>query len=118
MATAQIGSMLGWLLAVWLAALALVLIVKGLTFLRGLRQMIASDLSAAQAGRIDPERVQLAAVSALAVVVFAIQAWRAVVGPDHSMPDIPDGLLTLVAGSHAIYLSGRAGRGINTRREG
>jgi hypothetical protein len=118
MGTSHIGPLLAWLLAIWLAGLALVLIVKGMGFLRGLRELISSDLGAVAAGRIDPARVQLAMVTIFAAVVFVANAWRAIFGPVHVMPDIPDGLLTLVAGSHAIYLSGRVGRSLNNPKEG
>ncbi len=118
MGTSQIVAILGWLMAAWLAGLALVLIVKGLGFLRGLRDMVASDLNAAANGRVSPDRVQMAAVSAFAAIVFVVRAYHAVCGPDHRMPEIPDGLLTLVAGSHAIYLSGRVGRAHTIPPEG
>jgi hypothetical protein len=118
MGMAQLASILGWLLAVWLGGLALVLIVKGVAFLDALRHLVVSDLGSAVAGRMDPERVQLAAVSAFAAAVFVYRSWRAITGPVHVMPDIPDGLLTLVAGSHAIYLSGRVGRGLNNVKGG
>jgi hypothetical protein len=117
MGMAQAISLLGWSLAVWLAALALILCIKGAAFLDALRHLISSDLDSVSKGRIDPARVQLAAVTALAAVIFIVRAWHAITGPDHRMPEIPDGLLTLVTGSHAVYLSGRVGHSLISRRE-
>jgi hypothetical protein len=55
-----------------------------------------------------PERVQLLAMFLFALVAYAVLGLRAL--GKSSLPDVPNELLLPLAGSHAIYLSGKARR--------
>ena len=103
-------------LLVWVGALALVLSYRILTQRVPTRGFLNLEIQGRSTGRLAPDRVQLLAAFAVALAGYAFHALAA--GPPHidaasglpSMPEVPQSLLVLFAGSHAIYLSGKLGR--------
>ena len=64
--------------------------------------------------RPSPERVQLLLMFLFALVAYARLALNAAHGP--SLPEVPNELLVLFAGSNGIYLSAKLGRTILSNR--
>ncbi len=95
-------------LVVWSAALAAVIAWRilwgGASLLSLLRETIY--------GSIRSDRVQMAAVTALAALTYLVRGAGALGagGAHHTLPDLPDSLAVLVTGSQAIYLGGKLGR--------
>jgi hypothetical protein len=102
MATAL--SIMYWALVAWLGAMAALV---GYRLLWGGRPLLG--LLSNEGRSVDPERVQ-----ALLVVLFVAGAYIVTaMGADHSsrtMPDLPEGLLALLAGSEGLYLGGKLAR--------
>lgn len=98
----QLGEYLATGLIVWMAAIIALVALKMLTGKIPLRGL----LSAVPGGAIDPTRVQSASVFLIVIGGYALNGLNAV-STGAPMPDVPESLLVLLAGSSGIYLSGK-----------
>src|SRR5205814_10692473 len=90
-----------WFMLAWLSALAVLIAYRVLTGQIALQGLLTMD-----GQRFSPERLQLLLLTVGALVIYAEEALA-----NKKMPDVPDGLLTLLVGSHVLYLGGTiAGR--------
>lgn len=90
----------------WLGVLALVLAVR---ILRG--DIPLTGMLSTSGRRIDPERVQ-----SLLVIGFVFAAYITQFAAStelRALPEVPDSLLVLLAGSNGIYLSGKVARTVS-----
>lgn len=98
-------------LVAWLGALALLVAIR---ILRGdieSRGMLVTDPK--RTGHIDPERVVAMAVIPAVLVFYTIHTLNTGIvnlpsGP--SMPDLPEGLISLMTGGNGLYLAGKIAR--------
>lgn len=116
---------MGWNLAVdllryglllWLGALAVAIFYRMLDGRVNLTGLLAQDAAGAQKGDTPPERIQFIVGIFFAVFVYVLQALTAMHGskPLTALPEVPQNLLLLFAGSHVVYLSGKLGRTIRS----
>jgi len=96
-----------WFLVGWLTALALLVLYRVLSGRIALVGLLTMD-----GQRHSPERLQLLLFTLGALAIYIGQAL--VTGQSatiKSLPEVPDWVLPLLLGSHALYLGGRiAGR--------
>lgn len=91
-------------LQLWLAVLAVIVAMR---VLRG--GGIAEMVTTRKGGGIDPDRVQ-------SLLIFLFAAGTLIVGafdpeaPRASLPDVPDAVIVLLAGSNGLYLAGKVAR--------
>lgn len=104
----SIVQVLGTLLLVWLGALGALLAYRTLTGQLSATGLLAHDLSD-QSETTTPERLQLLVAFLFALGGYVVHALHAP-GTPTSLPEVPNALLVLLGGSHAIYLSGKLGR--------
>ena len=98
-----LAQLCGYALLTWLIVLGLVI---ALGMLRG--DIPLQGLLTTTGGQIDPERVQSLLVSLFVLGTFIVQVVRS---PSHgSLPEIPESLVVLFAGSNGLYLSGKIAR--------
>jgi len=97
----------------WLAALAGILLYRllvGEISMAGLLRTRAADGSSV----VNPERLQAVLLVLIVLGAYVIDALRGGVVKDAegllSMPDVPDALLVLLAGSKGLYLAGKIQR--------
>ena len=117
MGLAEISALTEWGLLCWLGAMALLVLYRCLNGGISLSGILAQDAEHNAQGRPSPERVQLLAMFLFALVAYAKLALEAAHG--HvltSLPDVPNELLVLFAGSNGIYLSAKLGRTILSNR--
>lgn len=107
-----IATILSYLLAAWLSALAAVIalrLLRGDINTKGLLQ------ARADVETIDPERVTMMIITLLAIGGYAINALSAGATFNeqtnlYQLPDAPDALLVLLAGGNTLYLAGKISR--------
>jgi len=97
-------------LIAWLAALALLVLLR---VLRG--DIASSGMLVTNPGRdgVDPERVLAMAVVPAVLAFYTIHALNTgiVTTPTGlSMPDLPEGLVSLLTGGNGLYLAGKIAR--------
>jgi len=101
----------------WLAALALVVGWGCVTGRINLAGMLAHDTRDQADQRPAPDRVQLLVSFIFAVVAYARLALATTQGSDASLPthlpEAPNELVLLFAGSHSIYLAGKFRRSLS-----
>jgi hypothetical protein len=99
----QLFQIFGYVLLAWLAALALIIayrILRGDISLQGI--LTTAD------GSVDPERVQTLLVSFFVLGTLIIEAPSS--ASRGSLPNVPESLLVLLAGSNSLYLGGKIAR--------
>lgn len=96
-------------IASWLVALG------AIVFMRLLNGSIRMEglLRARSGGAISPERVQLFIASLMGAAAYAADALSKPPAVDGTLRDVPDMLLTLIAGSQFLYLGGKIMRLLN-----
>ncbi|HWA91909.1 MAG TPA: hypothetical protein VG889_17855 [Rhizomicrobium sp.] len=111
MSLPELASLVEKALLYWLVAMAAVVVwrcVSGRINLAGMLTHSDAD------PRPTPERVQLLVGFLFATVAYAQLALAATQAPGSptptALPDVPNELLVLFAGSHSIYLAGKFGR--------
>ena len=113
MGLAEIATLTERGLLCWLGAMALLVLYRCLTggiLLSGILAQSAEDNAQR---RPSPERVQLLLMFLFALVAYARLALNAAHGHAlASLPEVPNELLVLFAGSNGIYLSAKLGRTI------
>jgi hypothetical protein len=92
-------------LQLWLAALALILLLR---LLRG-EASITEMLMTHRGGGFAPDRVQGLLISLFAVGTLIVQAFRPD-APQASLPDVPEAIVVLLAGGNGLYLAGKVAR--------
>jgi hypothetical protein len=92
-------------LIAWLGLLARVIALR---MLRG-DMPLTGLLSSSAEGGIDPERVQSVLVVGFAVLLYLTEFVRLPAGAA-MLPEVPQSLLVLLAGSNGVYLSGKIAR--------
>ncbi len=103
--TGLLARVVEYALAGWLGLLALVIairILRGDIPLNGL-------LSTTDAGGINPERIQSLLVVGFVFGAYLMEFFGAG-SSTRSLPDVPESLLVLLAGSNGLYLSGKIAR--------
>lgn len=103
--------LLAWLAA--LAALAVWKLTRRADLLTGF--LVNDPRNAGQRGRAEPDRVQLMVAFALVVGGYLLEVARTLAAADGAvvhMPDAPESILTMLAGSQAIYVSGKLARSL------
>lgn len=102
----------GWVITVWLAALAAII---GFRLLNGQISMVGL-LRTATGQPVDPERVQLLMGTLFGVAYYAgICMQRVTTDPTLGLPNVPDTVLILLAGSQSLYLGGKITRHVVQR---
>ena len=100
----------------WLGAMALVVGWRCLNGAINLTGMLAHDVKDQNDQRPAPERVQMLVSFLFALIAYARLALAATQGHDTPLPtrlpDAPNELVLLFAGSHSIYLIGKFRRSI------
>ena len=102
-----LSAILAAALGAWLAALLLILIWKGLRSARRSFEMMRDPVSGAYA----PERIQAVAFSVVFIAAYlcvGLMSLADSAGP--RMPAPPDWLVTILAASQTLYLSGKITR--------
>lgn len=101
----------------WLAAMALVVGWRCLDGSINLAGMLAHDIRDQADQRPAPDRVQLLVSFIFAVVAYARLTLAGTQGPDAPLPthlpEAPNELVLLFAGSHSIYLIGKFRRSLS-----
>jgi len=97
-------------IASWLTALG------AIVFMRLLNGSIRTDglLSTQLGGGVSPERVQLLIASLIAAAVYAADSLSNPPIAGEPLRDVPDALLTAMAGSQLVYLGGKMMRQIKS----
>ena len=114
MGLAEIATLTERGLLCWLGAMALLVLYRCLTGGIALSGILAQSAEDNAQRRPSPERVQLLLMFLFALVAYARLALNAAQGP--SLPEVPNELLVLFAGSNGIYLSAKLGRTILSNR--
>jgi hypothetical protein len=97
-----------WFMFAWLAALAAIVLLRLLGNGRLGELLHTTGPGGAAGNDIDPERVQLIAVSLGAIGYYFIQGIQAAaMGPVTSLPEASGALTAVLAGSNTLYLSGK-----------
>ncbi len=97
----------------WLALLALVIAIR---ILRG--DIPLDGLLSSGSGGVDPERVQSLLVFGFVLVAY-VSEFAGLPSGAKALPEVPNSLLALLAGSNGVYLSGKIARtGAFTRSAG
>ncbi len=110
MTVVDLGIVLQWGLLAWLAGLATIVCYRQLLGPTRPHGFLVTTPGAVGGGSAQPERVQLLAVFLIAVAGYGLQVIEALgraTEPLTVMPDVPDALLATLAGSQAVYLSGK-----------
>jgi hypothetical protein len=90
-----------WYFVAWLTAVAALILYRLLS-----GQIALDGLLTMDGQRFSPERLQLLLVTLAALAIYAEEALA-----NQKMPEVPDGLLPILVGSHVLYLGGKiAGR--------
>lgn len=99
---------ISFLMLGWLAALAAIVIGKAFFGTGRYQGFLESVQSRDGETSVDPERVQLLAVFLGATALYVLEAIRTVAnGPAISLPEASEALTIALAGSNALYLSGK-----------
>jgi hypothetical protein len=93
-------------LLTWFVLLALLIVGR---VLRG-EIGAAGLLSDAAGSGVTPERVVAMAVFPTVVIMYTITALHVDVATAATLPEIPDAVVTLLAGSNSLYLAGKIAR--------
>jgi hypothetical protein len=93
----------GWCLFAWIGALALVVAYRILS-----GEISLYGLLSAEGQRFDPERVQSFFVFIFVIGAYFVQALNN--DQPTKLPDIPESLLALLAGSNGLFLAGKIAR--------
>ena len=102
--THVVAQAFGWCLLAWIGALALAIAFR---ILRG--DIALYGLLSAGGQRFDPERVQSFAVFIFVIGGYLLHALYTP-GQHNTLPDIPESLLVLLAGSNGVFLAGKIAR--------
>ena len=94
-------------LIAWFAALALLVLIR---VLRG--DIASSGMLVTNPGSdgVDPERVLAMAVVPAVLAFYTIHALNTGTPTGLSMPDLPEGLVSLLTGGNGLYLAGKIAR--------
>jgi hypothetical protein len=92
-----------WLLVGWLALLAAAVLYRGWAAGISITDLLRS--SSSLDASFDPERIQNLALFLFVLGGFVLTALRGF--PTKSLPEIPETLLVLLAGSNGAYLTGK-----------
>ena len=99
----QFAQIFGYCLLAWLFALAAIIALRMLRW-----KDSGSGLLTTAGGAADPERVQTLFVTAFVIGALIIDLPGSV--ERRSLPEIPQSLLLLLAGSNSLYLGGKIAR--------
>jgi hypothetical protein len=95
------GYVLGWFLPAWLSAVMILIVYRILTGRISLRGLLTTD-----GDRFSPERLQLLLITFATLAAYLENAVSI-----NAMATLPNELVVVLAGSHALYLGGKiAGR--------
>lgn len=96
----------------WLGTLVVATVYRLLNGGINVSGLLAQDVEGRDRGDTPPERVQFIVGILFAVLAYALQVLSQMHGtvPLKALPEVPQNLLLLFAGSHVIYLSGKLGR--------
>jgi len=99
----QFAQIFGYCLLAWLFALAAIIALRMLS-----GKIPVQGLLTTAGGAADPERVQTLFVTAFVIGALIIDLPGSV--ERRSLPEIPQSLLLLLAGSNSLYLGGKIAR--------
>ena len=105
-----VGKLLAFGLIAWFAALALLVMVRILRGDIAYRGMLVTD---GDRDGVDPERVLAMALIPAVLAFYAIHALNIGIVTTQtglSMPDLPEGVVSLLTGGNGLYLAGKIAR--------
>src|ERR1700760_4980767 len=103
-----IGKCLAFALIAWFGALLLLVIIRVLSDKAPTTGLLVTNPGSR--GGVDPERVIAAAIVPSVLAFYTIHALHTGAIPTAtglSMPDLPEGLVSLLTGGNGLYLAGK-----------